>query len=84
MTIEQKQKVAELVKEFAKDPDIVSFVQKTESRIATTKGHYDDYMAFFTPYASKPSALYIISQACLLAGASYDGVSGALSILRPA
>lgn len=82
LTQDQETKVKGLIQEFSKDPDIVSFVERTEARIATTKGHYGDYMAFLTPYQDKASALYIISEALKAAGADHAGVSWAIKLLK--
>lgn len=82
MTTEQQTKVDGLIQEFSKDPDIMGFVQKTESGIKTTQDNYGAYMAFLTPYANKSMALHIISEALKLAGANANGVAWALRILK--
>jgi len=72
-----------LIEEFSKDTDIVEFVKRTEGRIATTKGHYGEYMHFLSPYTGKdPIYLYILSQALIKAGADSYGVAWAVRILK--
>ncbi len=82
MTIEQEEKINNLISEFAKDADVISFVQKTEARAPITKGHYGDYMNFMSPYAESASSLYVISKALMMAGANQFGVTSAISILK--
>src|SRR3990167_6635832 len=74
VTDEQKAKIEGLIQEFSMDEDIISFVNKTESGIKITQDNYGIYMAFLSPYADKPGALYIVSEALKLAGASFNGV----------
>ena len=81
MTTEQKIKVEGLIEEFSKDVDVLDFVNKTESGIKITKGNYGKYMAFLNSYVNDPTALYIISQALVRAGADSYGVSSALGLL---
>jgi hypothetical protein len=78
----QKEKINAMAVEFSKDLDVMSFVLKTEGRIASTKDHYGDYMSFLSPYAGKPVALYIMSRACILAGANANGVSWAVQLIK--
>ena len=78
----QQEKVQGLIKELSIDKDIIAFVNKTEGRFATTQNHYGDYMSFLAPYQAKPTALYIISEAIVLAGASRAGVAWAIKILK--
>lgn len=78
----QAEKIKMLVAEFSKDPDILDFVQRTEARTATTRGHYGDYMTFLSPYASKPAALMIVSMALIAAGADRSGVDAAMQIIK--
>ena len=77
---DQISKAKALVIEFSKDPDIIQVVKDIESRYATTQDHYGDYISFLTPY--KGTALYIISEALVMAGASRAGVVWAVRILR--
>ena len=81
-TTEQQLKIKELIQEFSKDQDIINFVNKTEKSFKLTQDHYGDYMAFLSPYSQKASALYIISQALILAGANYNGVVSALRVIK--
>ena len=74
--------VTKLIQEFSKDADIVGYVKDVEARIATTKGHYGDYLTFLNPYAKDNVALYIISEALKVAGADGFGVSSAVSLIR--
>ncbi len=78
---DKKEKIEALVIEFSRDKDLIDFVEKTESRIATTKGHYGDYMNFLIPYASNSIQLYIISRALLMAKADAIGISSAIRII---
>jgi hypothetical protein len=78
----QQEKVQGLIKEFSVDKDIIQAVTDIESRYATTQNHYGDYMSFLAPYQAKPTALYIISEALVLAGASRAGVAWAIKILK--
>ena len=78
----QQEKVQGLIKEFSIDKDIIQVVNDIESRHATTQDHYGDYMSFLAPYQAKPTALYIISEALVLAGASREGVAWAIKILK--
>ena len=78
----QQEKVKGLVIEFSKDQDIIDTVKLIEGRIATTQDHYGDYMNFLTPYQSKATALYIISEALILAGANRKGVAWAIKLLK--
>ena len=78
----QQEKVQGLIKEFSIDKDIIQAVTDIESRYATTQNHYGDYMSFLAPYQAKPTALYIISEALVLDGASRAGVAWAIKILK--
>jgi len=78
----QAEKMAVLIEQFSTDVDIVSFVKKTENSIATTRDHYGNYMHFLTEYASKPTALHVISRSLIMAGANVDGVLWAVKILK--
>lgn len=81
MTIDQKMKLDALIDEFSRDQDIIDAVKEIESSPRITDGHYGRYMNFLSPYASKATALYIISQALLKAGANHRGVTSALRII---
>ena len=81
MTTQEKANM--LIEEFAKDRDIVEFVERTENKIATTRGHYGEYMHFLTPYVGKePIYIHVLSQALIKAGADSYGVEWAVKILR--
>ena len=64
----------------AKDPDIIKIVEHIESKLATTKNHYGDYMAFLTPYQKEGMAKFV-GLILIKAGANASGVSDALNIL---
>ena len=80
--VTQNEKVQGLIKEFSTDKDIVQVVKDIERRYATTQDHYGDYMSFLAPYQSKATALYIISEALVIAGANRNGVNWAVRILK--
>lgn len=77
----QAEKIQGLIQEFSKDRDIIEAVRSIEARPATTQDRYADYMAFLTPYTGKQTALYVISQAMILAGGNRAGISWAIRIL---
>ena len=79
---ERDGKVKGLIEELAKDPDVINAVKDIEGRIMTTKYHYGDYMAFLSPFTKQVGALYIMSQALILAGADYEGVQWAVRLLK--
>jgi len=82
MTTEQKEKINQAVDMLAKDEDIITFVNKVESGIKTTKGNYGKYMQFLTNYADNNTMLYVVKEAIIKAGADIEGVNAAIGILK--
>jgi hypothetical protein len=81
-TIEQNEKVALLIEELSKDPDVIKIVKDIEGKIMTTQDHYGDYMEFLSQYSKSMTELYIISKAMIKAGANANGVSWAVKLLK--
>jgi len=80
--VSREQKIKQAIDMLSKDPDIIEMVKHIESKPATTKGHYGDYMGVLDQYKSQGKVmLHIISQALIGAGADAGGVQAALGIM---
>jgi hypothetical protein len=75
LTPEQEKLVAELAN------DVKPYVDKIEARIATTKGHYGDYMELLSQWQKEPRVMMVMAMACKKAGADPQGVNDALRML---
>jgi hypothetical protein len=81
-TTETKSKAQALIENLGKDQDIIDTARRIEARPETTRGRYADYMAFISPFREKGKGYaYIIGQALIRAGGSWDGVTSALQLL---
>ncbi len=70
-----------VIQEFTKDPNLVSFVERTEKGIKTTQDNYGKYMAFLSPYNSNRIAFYVVKEALKRAGANVLGVESAARLV---
>ena len=82
LTPEQQAKIQPVIDEFAADPDIVAFVQKTESDpLPTSQHNYSKYGAFLARISQgSKSTAFIIAEALKKAGASVEGVNWAFKL----
>ena len=79
LTAEEKQfKLKQLITDLA--GDLKSEVAKIEAKLATTRHHYGDYMAFLSAVARDKATAKIISLALVEAGANAQGVADAMRV----
>ena len=79
LTPEEKQaKLKQLITDLA--GDLKPEVAKIESRIATTRHHYGDYMALLSGIARDKATAKVISMALVEAGANTQGVADAMRV----
>jgi len=77
----REQKIQKVISDLSKDPDILEMVKTIESKMATTKGHYGDYMRVLDDYKKNRTMLNVMAQALIGAGANPEGVQAALGIM---
>lgn len=80
---EQKAAINRIAKELGKDPDVIEYVEKVESSVPVTKGHYGKYMRLITELAGDQGELFAMAVAGGLknAGANPEGVNSALRVM---
>ena len=60
--------------------DLKNEVDRIESKTATTKNNYGDYLGLFSRITNTPDTARILARALILAGANNAGVRSALAI----
>jgi RNA binding exosome subunit len=82
MKTEVKSKIDHAIEELARDADIIALVKSIEGKLATTRGHYGDYMSVLGQWGNDSVVMLdIVSKALIMAGADAYGVNWAKRIL---